>query len=137
MFAKITMTFMFWVNGVTKIFYFDYGIAEMANLDPHPAILFNNATISVQMLESILVIANRLAWLGAGAPAVFTGLTIILVHSFWSMTEEPFRSIAFHTATEHIGIIRGLVAISIVGSRRASADRRLRGNRLIDHLNYG
>jgi len=76
------MTFIFWVNGVPKMLYFDSGIAEMANLDPHPAILFNTAPISVQMLESILVITNRFAWLGAGALAVFTGLTIILVHSF-------------------------------------------------------
>lgn len=76
------MTFLFWLSGVTKMLYFDSGIAEMANLDPHPAIPFNTAPISVQILESILVIANRLAWLGAGAPAVFTGLTIILVHSF-------------------------------------------------------
>ncbi len=118
LFARIALTFPFWGSGVAKMMYFDAGVAEMAHFDLHPAIIFNVATIAVQILGSILIITNRLAWLGAGALAVFTGLTIILVHSFWSMTEEPFRTIAFHTATEHVGIIGGLVAISILGTRR-------------------
>ncbi len=123
LFARIALTFPFWGSGVAKMMYFDAGVAEMAHFNLHPAIIFNVATIAVQILGSILIIANRIAWLGAGALAVFTGLTIILVHSFWSMTEEPFRTIAFHTATEHIGIIGGLVAISILGTRRSLPNR--------------
>ena len=136
LFARIALTFPFWGSGIAKILYFDAAIAEMAHFDLHPAMLFGVATIAVQLLGSILIIANRLAWLGAGALAVFTGLTIMLVHRFWSMTEEPFRTIAFHTATEHVGIIGGLVAISIVGARRPPAKRGARGSDATDRLDH-
>jgi transmembrane protein len=136
LFARIALTFPFWGSGVAKLVDFDSGVAEMAHFGLHPAILFNIATIAVQLLGSILIIANRLAWLGAGALAVFTGLTVILVHSFWSMTEEPFRTIAFHTATEHVGIIGGLVAISILGARRPSATRSSREINVTDRRDY-
>jgi transmembrane protein len=134
--ARIALTFPFWGSGVTKILYFDSAIAEMAHFDLRPAILFGVATIAVQLLGSILIIANRLAWLGAGALAVFTGLTVILVHHFWSLTEEPFRTIAFHTATEHVGIIGGLIAISILGARRPPAKRNSHGSTVPGRLDY-
>lgn len=134
--ARVALTFPFWGSGITKLLYFNSGIAEMAQFGLHPAIFFNVATIIVQIFGSILIIANRLAWLGAGALAVFTGLTVILVHSFWSMTEEPFRTIAFHTATEHVGIIGGLIAISILGARRPSAEPGSRGNKVNNQPGY-
>ncbi|MFD2031037.1 hypothetical protein ACFSKM_13465 [Ancylobacter dichloromethanicus] len=34
------------------------------------------------------------------------------------MTEEPFRTIAFHTAVEHIGLIGGLLAVALLSLRR-------------------
>ena len=122
--ARSALTFPFWWSGVNKLVYFEEGVAEMAHFGLQPAILFNVATISLQIIGSMLIIANRLAWIGAVALAVFTGLTVMLVHRFWSMTEEPFRTIALHTATEHVGIIGGLVAIAILGACRQSPERR-------------
>ena len=118
--ARIALTFPFWSSGLAKLVDFDAGAAEMAHFRLEPANLFNIATVIVQLVGSLLIIANRLVWLGASALGVFTGLTIVLVHHFWSMTEEPFRTIAFHTATEHVGIIGGLIAISLLAARSGS-----------------
>jgi hypothetical protein len=45
------------------------------------------------------------------------------------MTEEPFRTIAFHTATEHVGIIGGLIAIAILAVRAPLDTERPEVNR--------
>ncbi|MET0245660.1 MAG: DoxX family protein [Sphingomonas sp.] len=112
--ARITLTFPFWGSGLAKLSDFDAAMREMSHFGLEPAAWFAVATIIVQLTGSLLIVINRLAWLGAGALGVFTGLTILLVHHFWSIPEEPFRTIAFHTATEHVGMIGGLVLASIL-----------------------
>lgn len=114
--ARVLLTFPFWGSGLAKLIDFQGGVAEMAHFDLHPAVMFNIATIIVQLGGSILIIQNRYTWLGAGVLGIFTALTIPIVHHFWSMTEEPFRTIAFHTAAEHIGMIGGLIAVSILAA---------------------
>ncbi|MBB5712302.1 DoxX family protein [Sphingomonas xinjiangensis] len=112
--ARVALTFPFWGSGLTKLIDFPAGMAEMSRFGLEPAAAFNLATISVQLGGSLLIILNRIAWLGAGALSVFTALTILLVHRFWDIPGEPFRTIAFHTATEHVGMIGGLLAIAVL-----------------------
>ncbi len=57
---------------------------------------------------SALLIHGRHAWLGAGMLAVFTALTIPIVHRFWAI-EGEMGVVAFHTAVEHVGMIGGLM----------------------------
>lgn len=121
--ARVALTFPFWGSGLAKLIDFNAGTAEMAQFGLEPAALFNIGTIIVQLGGSILVIANRYVWLGAGALALFTALTIPLVHHFWSIPDEPFRTIAFHTATEHVGMIGGLLAIAIMAANGAKAGK--------------
>ncbi|WP_062227925.1 DoxX family protein [Aureimonas frigidaquae] len=121
--ARVLLTFPFWGSGLSKLIDFPGGVAEMAQFGLEPAVAFNIATIIVQVGGSLLVIVNRATWLGAGALGVFTALTIPLVHHFWAMTEEPFRTIAFHTATEHVGMIGALIVVSILSAWTAG-DRR-------------
>jgi len=90
----------------------------MAHFGLEPAVAFNIATVVVQLGGSLLIILNRYTWLGAGALGIFTALTIPIVHHFWSMTEEPFRTIAFHTSAEHIGMIGALIVVSILAAYR-------------------
>lgn len=92
--ARVTLTFPFWWSGASKLIDFQAGVAEMARFGLEPAALFNVATVVVQLTGSLLVIAGRHVWLGAGVLGVFTGLTVLLVHHFWTMAEEPFRTIA-------------------------------------------
>jgi transmembrane protein len=109
--ARIVLTFAFWGSGLSKLIDFQGGVAEMAQFGLEPAVAFNIATIIVQIGGSLLVILNRWTWLGAGALAVFTALTIPLVHHFWSM-EEPMRTMEFHVAMEHITVIGAMMVVA-------------------------
>jgi transmembrane protein len=119
--ARVLLTAPFWGSGLAKLIDFQSGVAEMAHFGLEPAVAFNSATIIVQLGGSLLIVLNRCTWLGAGALGVFTALTIPIAHPFWSMTEEPFRTIAFHTATEHIGMIGALIVVSILAAHRDSS----------------
>jgi transmembrane protein len=109
--ARTVLTFMFWMSGLAKLVDFPGGMAEMRHFGLEPAALFNITTIVVQLGGSALIILNRRTWLGAGALAVFTVLTIPLVHHFWSM-EEPFRTLEFHVAMEHLTVVGGLMVVA-------------------------
>jgi transmembrane protein len=116
--ARALLTLPFWSSGLSKLILFDSGVAEMARAGLNPPAAFNVATIVVQLLGSALIVVNRAAWLGAGALGLFTALTILLVHRFWAIAEEPFRTIALHVSIEHLGMIGGLLAIAILSARR-------------------
>ncbi|OHV75710.1 DoxX family protein [Rhizobium sp. LCM 4573] len=109
--ARTVLTFMFWASGLAKLIGFDAGVAEMAHFGLEPATLFNIATIIVQLGGSLLIIFNRWTWLGAGALAVFTALTIPIAHNFWTM-EEPIKTIEFHVVMEHITVIGALMVVA-------------------------
>lgn len=109
--ARTVLTFMFWGSGLSKLIDFDAGIAEMAHFGLQPATFVNIAVIITQLGGSALIILNRWTWLGAGALAVFTALTVPIAHSFWAM-EEPFRTIEFHIVMEHITVIGGLMVVA-------------------------
>jgi transmembrane protein len=85
-----------------------------------PAIAFNIAVFTTQLVGSALIVSGRHVWLGAGMLGVFTALTIPVVHSFWAFEGE--RAIhAFHTAGEHVGMIGALVLVSILSLRARTA----------------
>jgi transmembrane protein len=111
--ARIVLTFAFWGSGLAKLIDFQGGVAEMAMFNLPSPVLMNILTIVTQLGGSLLIILNRWTWLGAGALAIFTLLTIPLVHHFWSMP-EPKATQAFHTATEHITVIGALMLVSIL-----------------------
>jgi len=125
--ARILLTFPFWGSGLAKLIDFQGGVAEMAMFGLNPPALFNIAVIITQLGGSALIILNRHTWLGAGALGVFTALTIPLVHHFWSLDGER-AIVAFHTATEHVGMIGALVVVSILAARR---NRSRSGTRMI------
>lgn len=120
--ARILLTFPFWGSGLAKLIDFQGGVAEMAMFGLNPPVAFNIATIVVQLAGSALIIANRSAWLGAGALGVFTALTIPLVHHFWSLEGER-AIVAFHTATEHVGMIGALILAAILAELTQTSRR--------------
>ncbi|MGK6324414.1 DoxX family protein [Sphingomonas sp. DT-51] len=113
--ARTILTFPFWCSGLHKLLFFKSGVAEMTHFGLEPAVLVNLATIAIQLTGSAMIIADRGRAAGALLLGFFTLLTIPLVHHFWSITEEPFRTIAFHTATEHLGLIGGLLVAAVTG----------------------
>lgn len=109
--ARILLTYMYWGSGLSKLLDFNSGMAEMSHFGLEPAAAFNIAVIVTQLVCSVLIILNRWTWLGAGALAVFTALTIPIVHHFWTM-EEPFKTMEFYVVMEHISIIGALMVVA-------------------------
>lgn len=126
-FARVVLTFPFWGSGLDKLINFSGGVGEMRQFGLEPAVAFNIAVLTTQLVGSALVISGRHVWLGAGALGVFTALTIPIVHHFWAMRGEAAVH-AFHTAGEHVGMIGALVLVSILSARQrgvsATADAR-------------
>jgi transmembrane protein len=114
--ARILLTFPFWGSGLAKLIDFQGGVAEMAMFGLNPPAAFNVAVLLTQLVGSALIIANRWTWLGAGALGVFTALTIPVVHHFWRLDGER-AIVAFHTATEHVGMIGALVLVAALSER--------------------
>jgi len=111
---------MFWGSGLDKLIQFDKGVGEMAALGFSQPMLINTLTVVTQLVGALLIILNRWTWLGAGALAVFTALTIPLVHNFWA--KEGADAIkAFHTAAEHVSVIGALMIVAILSRRSAAA----------------
>jgi transmembrane protein len=86
----------------------------------HPPLAYNIATIICMLAGSALVIVNRFTWLGAGALGVFTALTIPIAHAFWTMTGEKAQTELF-IVVEHIGLIGGLIGVSVLSRRSPHA----------------
>lgn len=115
-FARVVLIFTFWGAGIGKILDYQGTRAEMSHFGLEPAGLYAPAVIAVLLIGSVLVIANRAAWLGFGMLAVFTVLTIPIAHPFWAMEGE--RAIVdFHVAVEHISLIGGLTVGAILCRR--------------------
>ncbi len=117
--SRILLTFVFWSSGIAKLVDFQGGLGEMAHFGLQPAWLFSILTIIVQLGGSLLVIVNRWTWLGAGALAGFTLLTIPLAHPFWTMQGDQ-ATMEMYVAVEHISVIGALILATILGYRTHS-----------------
>jgi transmembrane protein len=120
-FSRVILTLVFWLSGLAKLFDFPAAVAEMEQFGLTPAIHMAIAVILVQLGGSALIISGRYVWLGAGALAVFTALTIPIAHAFWTMSgERAFLEMMF--VFEHITVIGGLMVVaSFDAKRRADA----------------
>ncbi len=119
--ARLLLTLVFWSSGLAKLIDFDTNAAVMESFGLRPGWAVNTATLILQIGASLLIIVNRWVWLATGALAVFTILTIPVVHPFWTKTgEEAFRDMT--VALEHISLIGGLAVYAIL-SRRAMQGR--------------
>lgn len=114
--ARIVLTFVFWGAGLGKLIDFQGGAAEMAHFGLEPAGPVNALVVATLLVGSALVVLDRHAWLGCGMLAVFTALTIPLVHHFWSMDGEEALA-HFHTAAEHVTVIGALMVMAILSHR--------------------
>jgi transmembrane protein len=112
--TRIVLCLPFWWSGLSKLFDFSGGAAEMAALGLEPAWLFNALTVLVQLGGSLLVILNRWTWLGAGALGVFTALVTVLAHQFWTF-EGIERVRELNTFLEHFALIAGFVLVAMIG----------------------
>ncbi|MDE5308392.1 DoxX family membrane protein [Providencia stuartii] len=80
--ARLLILILFISSGLAKVFDYENSLAEMRAAGLHPDWFFNIASAFVLLVGSLLVLFNRLLWLGTGALAVFLFLTIVIVHTF-------------------------------------------------------
>jgi len=114
--ARVCLALPFLVGGIVKLFTWDAGVAEMAEQGLHPAWAFNLATLLTEIVGSVLLIANRWTWLGAGALGVFTVLATLLGHRFWNFTGAE-RQMQLNAFLEHAAIAAGFILVVVVGLR--------------------
>jgi len=106
--ARTVLTFMFWSSALAKLGDAEAALAEMRHFGLEPDLFYYFLTVITLLIGSLLVILDKGTWLGAGALAVFTLLTIPVAHDFWAM-EEPRKTAEFHVAMEHITVVGGLL----------------------------
>lgn len=115
--ARLALTSPYLLGGIMKLTDWPGAVAEQAHFGMQPATLFAAATIAVELIGPVLILADRLAWLGAGMLGVFTLLAAIVANAFWTM-EGQDRFMATNAFFEHLGLVGGFVLVAILSPRR-------------------
>jgi uncharacterized membrane protein YphA (DoxX/SURF4 family) len=110
--ARVALVSAYLIGGANKLLDFTAALAEQEHFGLHPAWLWAVLTIVVEIGGSLLVVAGRLVWLGAGGLGVLTAVAMLVANDFWSMTGQD-RVMALNTFFEHLGLIAGFVLVSI------------------------
>ncbi|VWX53575.1 DoxX family protein [Novosphingobium sp. 9U] len=115
--ARLALTGPYILGGVVKLTDWQGAVAEQAHFGLQPAALFAALTIAVELIGPALILANRLAWLGAGMLGVFTLLAALLANAFWTM-HGPERFMATNAFFEHLGLVGGFVLVATISHIR-------------------
>ena len=110
--ARLALISAYLIGGLTKLSDFSAAIAEQEHFGLHPGWLCAALTIIVELGGSALVILGRLVWLGAGGLGVLTAVAMLTANDFWHLTGHD-RFMVLNTFFEHLGLIAGLVIVSI------------------------
>ena len=121
--ARVLITFLFWMTALNWIVDFRQAEAAAADVGLTPHALWGAVLIGFYLVGSLLIICDRMMWLGAGAFGVFIVLTIVLVHHFWSMPAAQ-AAVEWNEVKEHITVIGGLIAVCIASAARRRLRRR-------------
>jgi uncharacterized membrane protein YphA (DoxX/SURF4 family) len=118
--ARLLLVGAYLLGAAVKLTEFPAAIAEQAHFGMHPPAPWAALTIAVEILGSVLILANRLTWLGAGMLGVFTALAAFKANAFWTMSGAE-RFAATNTFFEHLGLVGGLVLVAMI-SRAPARD---------------
>jgi uncharacterized membrane protein YphA (DoxX/SURF4 family) len=114
--ARIALVSAFLIGGLQKFADFPAAVAEQAHFGLQPAWLWAVAAIVVELVGSALVIVGRWVWLGAGGLGVLTAVSMLVANDFWAQTGHD-RFMATNAFFEHLGLIAGLVLITVLCRR--------------------
>jgi uncharacterized membrane protein YphA (DoxX/SURF4 family) len=118
--SRTALVGAFVIGGIQKLADFPAATAEQAHFGLQPAWLWAAAAIAVELVGSALLIFGRWVWLGAGGLGVLTAVAMLTANDFWAKTGQD-RFMAINAFFEHLGLIAGLVLISILSLREQSA----------------
>lgn len=119
--ATLALTSAYIIGGFTKLFDFAGAVAEQERFGLNPGWLWAALAIVIELGGSLLVVANRFVWLGAGGLGVLTFIAMLTANAFWLSTGHE-RFMAMNAFFEHLGLIAGLVVVSIYAERRSDRD---------------
>jgi uncharacterized membrane protein YphA (DoxX/SURF4 family) len=111
--SRIALVSAFLIGAIQKLIDFPGAIAEQAHFGLQPAWMWAVAAVIVEFGGSVLVIVGRWVWLGAGGLGVLTAIAMFAVNDFWAKTGHD-RFIAVNDFFEHLGLIAGLVLVSVL-----------------------
>jgi len=111
--SRIALVSAFLIGGIQKLIDFSGAIAEQAHFGLQPAWMWAVAAVIVELGGSVLVIVGRWVWLGAGGLGVLTAIAMFAANDFWAKAGHD-RFIAVNDFFEHMGLIAGLVLVSVL-----------------------
>jgi uncharacterized membrane protein YphA (DoxX/SURF4 family) len=111
--SRIALVSAFLIGGIQKLIDFPGAIAEQAHFGLQPAWMWAVAAVIVELGGSVLVVVGRWVWLGAGGLGVLTAIAMFAANDFWAKTGHD-RFIAVNDFFEHLGLIAGLVLVSVL-----------------------
>ena len=118
--SRVVLVSAFLVGGIQKLADFPGAVAEQAHFGLQPAWLWAAAAIVVELGGSVLVMLGRWVWLGAGGLGVLTAVAMLAANDFWAKNGHD-RFMAANAFFEHLGLIAGLVLISVLSLREQGA----------------
>ena len=118
--SRAALVSAFLIGGIQKLVDFPAAVAEQAHFGLEPAWLWAAAAIVVELGGSALVIFGRWVWLGAGGLGVLTAVAMLTANDFWTKTGQD-RFMETNAFFEHLGLVAGLVVISLLSLREKSA----------------
>jgi uncharacterized membrane protein YphA (DoxX/SURF4 family) len=116
--VRVTLVSAFVIGGFTKLLDFAAAIAEQEHFGLRPGWLWAALAIAVEIGGSALVVAGRWIWLGAGGLGVLTAVAMLAANNFWALSGHD-RFMALNAFFEHLGLIAGLVLVSLYATTRA------------------
>jgi len=105
------------VGGVGKLGDWPAALAEQAHFGLNPPAVWAALTIAVELIGPLLILSNRLVWLGAGMLGLFTFAAAIVANAFWAMPEGPERFAAMNAFFEHMGLVGGFILVAVLAHR--------------------
>jgi uncharacterized membrane protein YphA (DoxX/SURF4 family) len=115
---RVALVSAFVIGGFTKLLDFAGAIAEQEHFGLRPGWLWAALAIGVEIGGSALVIAGRWVWFGAGGLGVLTAVAMLAANNFWALSGND-RFMALNAFFEHLGLIAGLVLVSVYATERA------------------
>jgi uncharacterized membrane protein YphA (DoxX/SURF4 family) len=110
--ARALLAAVFLYSGLDKLWHWQAGIREVADLGlPWPR-LFAAATIATQLLGGLAVLTGIGAVWGAVMLALFTLVATMLGHRFWLLHGARAKQ-EFNTSLEHLAIVGGLLLLIV------------------------
>jgi uncharacterized membrane protein YphA (DoxX/SURF4 family) len=116
--VRATLVSAFVIGGFAKLLDFAGAIAEQEHFGLRPGWLWAALAIGVEIGGSALVIAGRWVWFGAGGLGVLTAVAMLAANNFWALSGND-RFMALNAFFEHLGLIAGLVLVSVCATERA------------------